>query len=128
VNIRYENYGDTDNSNLKRLIMLLFYFILIIGILFGTTIVLKKSNKPVIIKKERKISTLSEEIKIIKETIKQKDLISINSTKENIIIDLRKGIKEKDFLILLIRYENYIKVNYNINQSITLKINKKVLK
>jgi|SaaInlStandDraft_4_1057021.scaffolds.fasta_scaffold00226_27 hypothetical protein len=128
MNIRYENYGDTDNSNLKRLIMLLFYFILIIGILFGTTIVLKKSNKPVIIKKERKISTLSEEIKIIKETIKQKDLISINSTKENIIIDLRKGIKEKDFLILLIRYENYIKVNYNINQSITLKINKKVLK
>jgi len=42
MNIRYENYGDTDNSNLKRLIMLLFYFILIIGILFGTTIVLKK--------------------------------------------------------------------------------------
>jgi len=127
MTVEYQNYGNTDNSNLKRAIFLLIGIIFFIGIVMGIVVATKGSNQTqVIVKKEEPITNLVKELEIMKETIGKESLLSLESNENFIIIKVRKETPEKKYLPLLVRYENYVNIHYNIDKTVELKIKKEV--
>jgi ABC-type Fe3+/spermidine/putrescine transport system ATPase subunit len=127
MTLEYQNYGNTDNSNLKRAIFLLLGVVFFIAILTGVVIATKGNPQPTVVeKKEEPISNLVKELAIMEKTIGKEDVLSVNSNNEYLTIKIRQNTPEKKYLPLLIRYENYVNIHYNIDKTVELKIKKEV--
>jgi len=129
MTLEYKNYGTTDNSNLKVFIKLLVYILIFFFFLGGLTFVLKTNTEPkIIIKKEEPITTLAKELEIINKTVEEKNLLHVKSNENFIIVKIKKNTSEKKYLPLLVRYENFINIMYNNDNTVELQIKKEVFK